>query len=99
MVTSPFHVPRNLKDLFTDLGVDLRPGSFSEAAEVLKNELRSGVRGGDGIEAAAEPGAETLAGFRGVGQRQRAVRSVRRDELEALNSPTGDAGQSGPYRV
>jgi len=48
--------------LFTDLGVDSRPGSFSEAAEVLKNELRSGVRGGDGAETAVEPGAETLVG-------------------------------------
>lgn len=85
--------------LFTDLGVGSRPGSFSEAAEVLKNELRSGVRAGDGAEVAAEPGAETLVGFRGVGERQRAVRSVRRDELEALNSPASGAGQPGPYRV
>lgn len=57
----------------------------------LENELRSGVRGSDEVEAGAEQASEGLTDFRGVGARQRTVRSGRRDGLPG----TGDSGDIG----
>lgn len=67
------------QNLFTDLGVLSRPGSFSKGMEAVNEQLgiRQAIRGGDGIETTAEPGA-TLSGFRGVSPRQRTVRAQRR---------------------
>ena len=79
------------QNLFTDLGVVSRPGSFSEAAEGISNGLRSGVRAGDEAKTANEPAGETLlTGFRGITNPKRTVRSQRRGS--GLGSEA-----SGPY--
>jgi hypothetical protein len=81
------------QNLMTDLGVQSRPGAFSEEAERIYGQLRPGVRGGDATEAAAEPGS--LTGFRGVSPTQRAVRAERR--LPQRVDPRDPTGQAGPY--
>jgi len=82
------------QNLFTDLGVKSRPGSFSKGMEAVNEQLgvRSGIRESDGIEATAEPGA-TLSGFRGVGPRQRTVRAQRR--LQARDGAIDSARTRG----
>jgi hypothetical protein len=69
------------QNLFTDLGVVSRPGSFSKGMEKVNEQLgvRPEVRRSDGIETTAEPGA-TLSGFRAISPSQRAVRAQRRLE-------------------
>jgi len=81
------------QNLMTDLGVQSRPGAFSEEAERIYGQLRPGVRGGDETEAAAEPGS--LTGFRGVSPTQRAVRAERRFPQRV--DPRDPTGQAGPY--
>ena len=83
------------QNLFTDLGVVSRPGSFSKGMEKVNEQLgvRPAVRRSDGIETTAEPGA-TLGKFRGVGPRQRTVRAQRR--LQAGDGPD-DSGQARGY--
>ena len=81
------------QNLMTDLGVQSRPGAFSEEAERIYGQLRPGVRGSDATEAAAEPGS--LTGFRGVGPTQRTVRAERR--LPQRVDPRDPTGQAGPY--
>jgi len=81
------------QNLMTDLGVQSRPGAFSEEAERIYGQLRPGVRGGDATEAAAEPGS--LTGFRGVSPTQRAVRAERRFPQRV--DPRDPTGQAGPY--
>jgi hypothetical protein len=79
------------QNLFTDLGVVSRPGSFSEAAEGISSGLRSGVRAGDEAEVANESAGESvLTGFRGISNPKRTVRSQRRGS--GLGSEA-----SGPY--
>jgi len=78
------------QNLFTDLGVTSRPGSFSEAAEKIANELRSGVRTSDEIETGVEQAGEGLAGFREISAPKRTVRSERR-------SRQTDGEAFGPY--
>jgi hypothetical protein len=81
------------QNLMTDLGVQSRPGAFSEEAERIYGQLRPGVRGSDATEAAAEPGS--LTGFRGVSPTQRTVRAERR--LPQRVDPRDPTGQAGPY--
>lgn len=81
------------QNLMTDLGVQSRPGAFSEEAERIYGQLRPGVRGSDATEAAAEPGG--LEGFRGISPTQRAVRAERR--LPQRVDPRDPTGQAGPY--
>ena len=64
---------------------------------VLENELRSGVRGSDEVEAGAEPASEGLTDFRGVGAKQRAVRSGRRPGLSGASDSQDIGTTSGPY--
>ena len=64
---------------------------------ILENELRSGVRGSDEVEAEAEQTSEELTDFRGVGAKQRTVRSGRRDRLPGTGDSQGSGATSGPY--
>ena len=64
---------------------------------ILENELRSGVRGSDEVEAEAEQTSEELTDFRGVGAKQRTVRSGRRDRLPGTGDSEGSGATSGPY--
>ena len=66
------------QNLFTDLGVVSRPGSFSEAAEKIKNDLRSGVRGSDENQTGAQSSDTQLSDFRSISAPKRTVRSGRR---------------------
>jgi hypothetical protein len=85
------------QNLYTDLGVPSRPGSFSAASEKIQNELRSGVRAGDEGQAGAEQAGQELTDFRGVSERQRAVRAERRSVLSGAGD-IGDTGKpSAPY--
>ena len=63
----------------------------------LENELRSGVRGSDEVEAGAEQASEGLTDFRGVGAKQRTVRSGRRPGLEGASGVQDVGATSGPY--
>ena len=81
------------QNLMTDLGVQSRPGAFSEEAERIYGQLRPGVRAGDATETAAEPGG--IEGFRGISATQRAVRAERR--LPERVDPRDPQGQTGPY--
>lgn len=85
------------QNLYTDLGVPSRPGSFGAASEKLENELRSGVRGSDEVEAGAKQESEGLTDFRGVGAKQRTVRSGRRDGLTGTGDSQDLGATSGPY--
>ena len=64
---------------------------------VLENELRSGVRGSDEVETGAEPASEGLTDFRGVGAKQRTVRSGRRPRLPGASDSQDVGATSGPY--
>jgi hypothetical protein len=81
------------QNLMTDLGVQSRPGAFSEEAERIYGQLRPGVRAGDATETAAEQGG--IEGFRGISATQRAVRAERR--LPERVDPRDPQGQTGPY--
>jgi len=86
------------QNLFTDLGVTSRPGSFSEAAETISNDLRPGVRTSDEAEIRLEPegeGEEILSDFRSISGSQRAVRSNRRGEQADSEAPRPYAPGSG----
>lgn len=85
------------QNLYTDLGVPSRPGSFGAASEKLENELRSGVRGSDEVEAGAEQASEGLTDFRGVGAKQRTVRSGRRPGPAGASDSQNIGAASGPY--
>ena len=85
------------QNLYTDLGVPSRPGSFGAASEKLENELRSGVRGSDEAQAGAKQASEGLTDFRGVGAKQRTVRSGRRDGLPGTGDSQDLGATSGPY--
>ena len=84
------------QNLFTDLGVVSRPGSFSETAEKISNDLRSGVRGSDEIETGAEQAGEGLTGFRGISAPKRTIRSGRRGgeaDVQAFGPYTRGSGE------
>lgn len=84
------------QNLFTDLGVVSRPGSFSEAAEKIANDLRSGVRGSDEVEVGAEQAGEGLTGFRGISAPKRTIRSGRRGgeaDIQAFGPYTRGSGE------
>ena len=84
------------QNLFTDLGVVSRPGSFSEAAEKIANDLRSGVRGSDEVEAGTEQAGEGLTGFRGISAPKRTIRSGRRGgeaDVQAFGPYTRGSGE------
>jgi len=84
------------QNLFTDLGVVSRPGSFSEAAEKIKNDLRSGIRSSDETQVGAQPGSTELTEFRSISAPKRTVRSERRGREvtgEASNPYTRESGE------
>jgi len=85
------------QNLYTDLGVPSRPGSFSVASEKIQNELRPGVRGSDEVEAGVEPASEGLTDFRSVKAKQRTVRSGRRPGPEGTGGSQDLGTTSGPY--
>ena len=64
---------------------------------VLKNELRSGIRGSDEVEAGTEQTSEGLTDFRGVGAKQRTVRSGRRPGLSGASDSQDLGATPGPY--
>ncbi len=78
------------QNLYTDLGVLSRPGSFSETAEKIGNVLRSGVRTGDETQTTAQSTDAELTNFRSISAPKRTVRSQRRS-----GETTGEA--SSPY--
>ena len=85
--------------LYSRLGVESRPGSFSEGVGEVYGSLglRQPVRGSDGIEIEIEPPA-ALDNFRDTSGRQRAVRANRRVGVDAsADSSSGNLPQSGPY--
>lgn len=84
------------QNLYSDLGVPSRPGSFSKGMEKVDEQLRRGVREGDEVEAGLEP-ASPLTGFRGLGQTQRTVRAQRRLELPGRDNAAGDGGAPRAY--
>ena len=64
---------------------------------ILENELRSGVRGSDEVEAGAEQASEGLTDFRGVGAKQRTVRSGRRPGPAGTSGIQDLGATPGPY--
>jgi len=84
------------QNLYTDLGVPSRPGSFSKGMEKVDEQLRRGVREGDEAQAGLEP-PSPLEGFRGLGQTQRTVRAQRRLELPGRYNEAGDGGAPRAY--
>ena len=64
---------------------------------VLENELRSGVRGSDDVEAGAEQASEGLTDFRGVGAKQRTIRSGRQDGFPGTGDSRDSGATSEPY--
>ena len=64
---------------------------------VLKNELRSGVRGSDEVEAGAEQASEGLTDFRGAGAKRRLDRSGWLDGLPGTGDSRDPGATSGPY--
>ena len=78
-----------------------RPASITQGSSCklggLENELRSGVRGSDEVEAGAEQASEGLTDFRGVGAKQRTVRSGRRPGPAGASDSQNIGAASGPY--
>ena len=85
------------QNLYSDLGVESRPQTFSEGAELVSGQTGFGIRGGDETKAKIESGEEELPGYRSVTRKQRTVRSNRRQQLESLNRPEGGETTSRPY--
>ena len=84
------------QNLFTDLGVLSRPGSFSEAAEKIGNDLRSGVRASDENQIGAQSTDAELTDFRSISAPKRTVRSQRRNreiDGEASSPYTRGSGE------
>jgi len=72
------------QNLYTSLGVKSIPGSFSEGAENVIKQIRSGVLGSNASKASFKQrvqGKGELEGFRSVSARQRQVRAGRRNFL------------------
>ncbi len=85
------------QNLYTDLGVQSVPQTFSEGVENLSGQAGFGIRGGDETKAAIEQGEAGVDDYRSVSKSQRAVRANRRRQLESLNNPGGEGSASKPY--
>ena len=85
--------------LYSRLGVQSRPGSFSEGVGVVHGSLgiRQAVRGSDGSEAQIEPPAE-LENFRDTSGSQRTIRANRRSTESGPDNGLGNSQASGPYQ-
>jgi len=86
--------------LYSRLGVQSRPGSFSEGVGEVHGALgiRQTVRGSDGSEAQVEPTTE-LESFREISGKQRTIRANRRlGSNEGSDSGSGASRPSNPYR-
>ena len=88
------------QNLYTELGVVSRAGSFSQGVEAINGtiEIRQRVRGSDEGQAQVEP-EDALEGWRGISGRQRTIRSLRRAySIEGRDSGIYDSETSGPYQ-
>jgi len=84
------------QNLYTDLGVDSRPESFSEGVENVSKQEGFGIRTSDEDKAKIESGEIEPSGFREFSKKQRAVRNSRR-RFQELNNPGGAGGISRTY--
>ncbi len=87
--------------LYSRLGVQSRPGSFSEGVGVVHGSLgiRQAVRGSDGSQAQIKPPAE-LDNFRNISGKQRTLRANRRIGSDtSANSGISNSQESQPYRI
>jgi len=88
------------QNLYTELGVVSRAGSFSQGVEAINGtiEIRQRVRGSDEGQAQVES-EDALEGWRGISGRQRTIRSLRRAySIEGRDSGIYDSETSGPYQ-
>ena len=90
------------QNLYTDLGVVSRPGSFSEGVEAIYEnfEIRPRVRGSDESQTEVEP-TDALEDWRGFSPSPRLIRSIRREHIgraAGLDSGIYDVETSGPYQ-
>ena len=85
--------------LYSRLGVQSRPGSFSEGVGVVHGSLgiRQAVRGSDGSQAQIEPPAD-LENFRDISGKQRTLRANRRDTQSGVDNGAGITESSRPYQ-
>ena len=85
--------------LYSRLGVQSRPGSFSEGVGVVHGSLgiRQAVRGSDGSQAQIEPPAD-LENFRDISGKQRTLRANRRDAQSGVDNEIGNSQESSPYQ-
>ena len=85
--------------LYSRLGVQSRPGSFSEGVGVVHGSLgiRQAVRGSDGSQAQIKPPAE-LDNFRNISGKQRTLRANRRDTQSGVDNGAGITESSRPYQ-
>ena len=84
------------QNLYTDLGVDSRPESFSEGVENVSKQEGFGIRTSDEDKVKIEQGEIEPTGFREFSKKQRAVRNSRR-RFQELNNPGGAGGISRTY--
>jgi hypothetical protein len=85
--------------LYSRLGVQSRPGSFSEGVGEVHGSLgiRQAVRGSDGSQAQIEPPAD-LENFRDISGKQRTLRANRRDAQSGVDNGLGNSEKSSPYQ-
>ena len=85
--------------LYSRLGVQSRPGSFSEGVGEVHGSLgiRQAVRGSDGSKAQIEPPAD-LENFRDISGKQRTLRANRRDAQSGVDNGLGNSQKSSPYQ-
>jgi len=85
--------------LYSRLGVQSRPGSFSEGVGEVHGSLgiRQAVRGSDGSQAQIEPPAD-LENFRDISGKQRTLRANRRDAQSGVDNEIGNSQESSPYQ-
>ena len=85
--------------LYSRLGVQSRPGSFSEGVGEVHGSLgiRQAVRGSDGSQAQIEPPAD-LENFRDISGKQRTLRANRRDAQSGVDNGLGNSQKSSPYQ-
>ena len=85
--------------LYSRLGVQSRPGSFSEGVGEVHGSLgiRQAVRGSDGSEIEIESPAD-LENFRDISGKQRTLRANRRDAQSGVDNGLGNSQESSPYQ-
>ena len=85
--------------LYSRLGVQSRPGSFSEGVGEVHGSLgiRQAVRGSDGSEIEIESPAD-LENFRDISGKQRTLRANRRDAQSGVDNGLGNSQKSSPYQ-